>query len=149
MIIKKECWYKNTTGNDILLNDIGIKIRAFKEVDLFKLKPTLNSDMLTKSEISGLIKKCTSFEPPKLIKLPCGPDKKPDIFDKSIQISSKPIPSRVKTSVIVDQHEKDYIEDMEADNLMLNELNVAHYAESADGTSDPMYATRVKPTKPK
>ena len=134
-----ECWYKNLTNKDLWLKDLSLRIPASKVVNLYKLKPNLTSEQLARSEADGLLAKCTRFSPPKIVKLPCAPSPaKTQYLANTYQEAITPIPSRSRTSIVVDQREKDYIEDMEEDNMKLDDLLGIRYSQYSEGIIDPI-----------
>ena len=133
----KEAWYKNTTSSDLLLSDLELKIPKHKTVNLYQLKPTLTVERIAKSEESGgLLFKSVSLN--KLIKLPFAPPPKQAELPDSIKESKGMIPSRVKTSVVIDASEQGFLEDIDADLQSFDEASATKYADLAEGISDPL-----------
>lgn len=130
-----EAWYKNTTSSDLLLSDLGLKIPAYKTVNLYRIKPSLTVEAVAKSRETGLLSKCILNN--KLISLPAAPPPQQVDLGSRLTEAKGPIPSRVKTSVVVDIKEQDFIEDMES-YFVPDETSAAKYAEYADGIADPL-----------
>lgn len=133
---QKECWYKNNTQNDIRLNDLGVKIPAGKPRNLFQLRPSLNWEQVQKSEQEGLLAKCVRAN--KLIKLPAAPPPAQDLrLTEEITEAKNPLPTRSKSSVVMDAEELDYIEDMESE-FKPDDMSAEKYANYAEGFADPI-----------
>lgn len=132
----RECWYKNNTANDLnLRTELGFKIPAYATVNLYKLKPSLTEAEVAKSESEGLINKCVRAN--KLIKLPFAPPPPQNTLPEVISEAKKPVPSRTKSSVVMDLEEMDYIEDLEGE-FRADMRSAEKYADYADGVSDPI-----------
>ena len=122
-----ECWYKNNSSFDINLNDLNLKIPANGTVNLFRLRRSLTVADIRKSEAEGLLGRCVSQN--KLIKLPFAPRAQHYEMSDTIKESTKPLPSRVKTSVIVDIGNEEMIDEM--DQVQVGSI-------SDDGVGDPL-----------
>jgi hypothetical protein len=132
----KQCWYKNNTPNDInLRGELGFKFPAYKTINLYKINPSLTSEQILKSEECGLLLKCV--ESNKILKLPFAPPPPANLVPAAIKEANKPIPSRSKSSVVMDMQELDYVEDMEH-GFRTDAKSAEEYAKFADGFSEPM-----------
>lgn len=126
-------WIKNITGSDLLFSELDVKIESMTEVDLLRKNPSLTLVKIVNSAKSGSLKK--GFDLKKIIKLA-----KPTVvtniatYTNKISESLKPIPSRSKTSVVINPNEHDYIEELSEDFKKSDELKFVDYAE---GFADP------------
>ena len=127
-------WVKNVTGNDLVFSELGIKIAAMSEIDLFRQNPVLTAMKVMESAKSGSLNKC--FKLKKIIKIP-----KPSAVTYAsthtyqIKESLTPIPSRVKTSIVVNPQDHDHIEELSGDFKEEDESKFVNYA---DGFADPI-----------
>lgn len=102
-----EYWVKNRTPNDILCNELGLKIPANQVVNLGKLNPKLTDDQLQASEENGFLSR--AYFAQKLIKVPFAPQMQ---AQAGLSLATEPIETRVSTSVMVDSKQKDFIEEL-------------------------------------
>ena len=105
-----EYWVKNRTAHDLPSSELQLKIPANKIVNLAHVQPALTHEMLQKSEAEGGFL-YNAFLAQKLVKLQMAPAK-PKISTPKLTESMKPIPSRVKASVVMNLAEKDFIEEL-------------------------------------
>jgi len=109
--MKIEYWVKNASDNDLGSSELNVRIPAGKLVNLCALNPNLTHEVLQKSEESGFLSKCYSAAGRKLIKLQFAPKiQQYSTFSPTDAVA--PIPSRVKSSVVMDVKEQDFIEEL-------------------------------------
>lgn len=127
-----EYWVKNRSQSDVVSSELNLKIPAGRVVNLAKLNPSLTHEQLQKSEIEsgGFLARC--FFDQRLVKLPMAPVKQHMQKTSTLTESMKPIPSRVKTSIIIDTNESDFIEELSNFDM---DMGSGRYS---DGVSDPL-----------
>lgn len=109
------CYY-NPGVSDILLSDIGLKIRSKHAEDLFALNPLLKWDDYQKCLTSGTIFNFKRMK--KLVELGHIPElgiARP--YTTLYDPPGKPIPSRSRSLVMLDQSIKNYVDTLEDEFL--------------------------------
>ena len=53
----RELWLQNTTGHDVSISDLGVKVPVGKTINVYKYNPYITEDLVKKSLESGALSK--------------------------------------------------------------------------------------------
>lgn len=131
--MKREYWVKNRSSSELISSELALKVPLGKPVNLFDLNPDLTHEMLAESEEKGFLHRCFSPEhgSPKLVKI-IEVVARPEIKKNQITEAKTFMPTRRRSSIVVDPKEHSYIDELAS----FDEAMAAGYDE--EGFADPM-----------
>lgn len=111
---EKELWLKNTSGSDVNLSDLGVKVRRGKVINVFKYNPHLTLDKVKQSMESGSLSKRLLSG---VLSKASGPvNSRPNSLNK-VGLSDKSVTiKKSNTSVLVESGNKDLGSDNQQDD---------------------------------
>jgi hypothetical protein len=109
-------FFYNKGHTDLIINDLNLKIKAHRTEDIFKLNPNISADMFIKSYNYGDLYHWMSSD--RLLHLLGPPTENIEVDTRSLyDPPTKPIPSRSKSMLLLDQSVKNYVDQLEAEFL--------------------------------
>ena len=126
-------WYTNLTKRDLIFSELKISIKVGESVNPIHQNPNLTNDMILESETIGAL--AIALNRNKISKSETQPDlANKSKFKNTIKESIKPIPSRSRSSIIVDPKKKQYIEEIHG---TLDASTLEKFENYADGIVEP------------
>lgn len=111
----KTLWIKNLSGLDVSVSDLGVKVPANKEVEVYAHNPYVTEEQVKRSMESGSLSKRLATKTLQVVKGPSKP--RPTSLDR-VNVSDKPIDIiKDKTSVVLGAVDPDVLEDTEFGSL--------------------------------
>jgi hypothetical protein len=110
-LARASAWYHNRSNSDIIIDELGLKIKKGEVVDLFKLNPDLSYDRFSESKRSGVLAK--KRKELVFLKEPPGPKPEPLVWETILEPGMRV--SLSKSCVIVGKDEKDWIDSLETE----------------------------------
>ncbi len=105
---KAGAWYHNRSNRDIVIDELGIKIKKGSVVDLFKANPYLQYDRYLSSMRTGVLAQKSKD----LVALADKPERQ-EPFTTVFEVSSVPRISLSKSSIVVGSDGRDWIDTLE------------------------------------
>lgn len=106
---RASAWYYNKGKTHVVINELGIMLRQGAVVDLFKLNPSLTWEQFQRSATTGVLAQKSHV----LIRLPGPPKASPPSV--SLPVSTQPIASRNKSSLLLGRDNEDYLASIESE----------------------------------
>ncbi len=138
-------YYTNKTKYDLILSDLSVVLKSGVTDSIIRLNPRLTVEQIHESEQIGSLSKALKAN--KVAKSLPG---KYTVIDNKIKECLKPIPSRVKTGLMIDPKKKQYMEEL------VGTSDLSKFEDYADGFSEPELPTEQEidtelpvPTTPK
>jgi hypothetical protein len=125
-------YYTNLSKNDLIISDVGIRIRAGFTENVRRLNPLLSDEALHESECIGGIYKAVHSK--KMVKVPKPSPQSSNYYTQKVLESTKAIPSRARVGISIDPKKKQYIEELTG---FSTESDISKFEDYADGFAEP------------